>query len=139
MYLFKEFNRIHAQRVRASMILYFVMFFIFWSATSFFFENLTTALTITLLLLLVTHLVRIERLAKLRKTSFTALQYVVTVCMALVIALLVIFAYSQVAMSGLGFSWGTFKSVLLSVGLAVFLSVYVDFAIASFLQRSRPK
>ena len=136
MYVFKEFNRAHHKHVRDSIVLHLVALLVLWSATSFFMGNLTSALTATIVGLVVTHIVRISRLKDLHGLRLTRSQYVTVSCMAAVTALLVLLAFSRTTPVEPGFSWDVFRLVLLSLSLATYLSVYVDFAVASLFPKA---
>lgn len=134
MYIFKEFNRAHHNQIRTSITLYLVALFVLWSATCFFLGNLNAALKVTIAGLAVTHVVRIS--TGLRDIRLTTVQYFFVPCAALVITLLVIFAFSQTTASEQAPSWNSFNKILLSLSLATYLSIYVDFAIASLFPRT---
>jgi hypothetical protein len=135
MYLFKEFNRKHAGQVRASIILYLVTILVAWFSSFFSFTNTNAALTATVFIFLAVHVVRIAYLTRVYDLALTKMQYFAAGCMAFGVALFVIFAYSQVPANETAEAMGISHSILLSLFLAAFLSVYVDFGIASFLTR----
>ena len=132
MYVFREFNQAHLKDLRVSIALYLIALLITWTVLSFILGTPTTALSLTMLVLLAVHAVRIGQLSKLRSRSRTALQNIFLWLMGVVVALLVIFAYSQTVASGLRVSWPCFRAVLLSMALASYLSAYLDFAAADF-------
>jgi hypothetical protein len=135
MYLFKEFNRKHANQVRASILLYLLTILLAWFSAFFSFKNANEALTATVLVWLAVHVVRIVYLTRVHSLALTKIQYFATACMAVGAMLLVIFAYFLVPANESAEAIGIGKSILLSLFLAAFLSVYVDFGIASFLTR----
>jgi hypothetical protein len=134
MYIFKEFNRTHVGLVRASLILHLIAVAAVWGVAFLTLNDANAALITTLVVLLAMHILYIAYLTN--DLILTRMQYLVTLCMAFTVTLMLLFAYSRSAASGSGFSWETFKPIFLWLALATVLSIYVDFAIASFLRRS---
>jgi hypothetical protein len=136
MYIFKEFNRTHVGLVRASIILHLIAVAAVWGVAFLTLNDANAALITTLVVLLAMHILYIAYLTNAHDLILTRIQYLVTLCMAFTLILMLLFAYSRSAPSVSGFSWETFKPIFLWLALATVLSIYVDFAIASFLRRS---
>lgn len=132
MYLFREFNETHFKGLRASIGLYLIALFAAWTVFSLVFET-RIAFLLTMLVLMAAHAVRIGQLSKLQSRSRAALQNIFLGLMGVVVALLVVFAYSQAAASGPQVSWPCFRAVFLSMALASYLSAYLDFAAADLV------
>jgi hypothetical protein len=134
MYVFEEFNRNHINQIRSSLLIDVAIVFIGWSLTFLPLENPTAALKITLFGLLAVYVVRIPRLMRHHDLNLTLVQYLVSLAMALTAGLLVLFAFSKTT-GGESTSSNMYRSVLLSLGLAVYPLLYVNFALASLFQR----
>jgi hypothetical protein len=135
MYIFREFNRTHAGLVRTSIILHLIAVAAVWGAAFLTLNDANAALTTTLVVLLAMHLLYIAYLTNAHDLILTRIQYLVTLCMAFAVILMLFFAYLRSAASVSGFAWETFKPNFLWLALATVLTIYVDFAIASFLRR----
>jgi hypothetical protein len=129
MHVFHDFNQAHFKDLRFSIVLYLIALLIPWTVLSLIQETLT-AFSLTMLVLLMAHAVRIGQLSRLRSRSRTVLQNIFLLPMGVVMALLIVFAYSQAVASGPEVSWHCFRAVFLSLALAICLSAYLDFAVA---------
>jgi len=136
MYIFKEFNRTHVRLVRASIILHLIAVAAVWGVALLTLSDANAALITTLAVLLAMHLLYIAYLTNAHYLILTRMQYLATLCIAFTVMLMLLFAYSRSAASVSVFAWETFKPIFLWLALATVPSIYVDFAIASFLRRS---
>jgi hypothetical protein len=136
MYIFKEFNRTHVGLVRTSIILHLIAVAAVWGVAFLSMNDASAALITTLVVLLAVHILYIAYLTNAHDLILTKIQYLVTLCMAFTVMLMLFFAYSRSAASVSGFGWETLKPIFLWLALATVLSIYVDFAIASFLRGS---
>jgi hypothetical protein len=136
MHTFKEFNRTHAGLVRASIILHLIAVVAVWGVAFLTLNDANAALITTLVVSLALHMLYIAYLTNAHDLILTRKQYLVTLCMAFTVTLMLLFAYSRSAAGVSGFAWEIFKPIFLWLALATILSIYVDFAIASFLRRS---
>jgi hypothetical protein len=122
--------------VRASIILHLIAVAAVWGVAFLTLSDANAALITTLVVLLAMHILYIAYLTNAHDLILTRPQYLVTLCMAFTVMLMLLFAYSRSSASVSGFAWETFKPIFLWLALATVLSIYVDFAIASFLRRS---
>ncbi len=133
MYVFKELNRKHAGQVRASMLAYLITVVIVWFLAIFSFGDAYFALTATIVVWLAVHALRVAALRRIPDLELTKTQSFTIWGMGLCIFLFIAFAYTQVPMMAAFSILKTSKSIVLSLLLASFLSVYVDFGLAKLL------
>jgi hypothetical protein len=123
--------------LRTSIILHLIAVAAVWSVAFLLMNDASAALITTLVALLAVHILYIAYLTNAHDLVLTKVQYFVTLCMTFTVMLMLLFAYSRSAASVSGSGWETFKPIFLWLALATVLSIYVDFAIASFLRGSR--
>ena len=115
MYIFKEFNQTHAGLVRTSIILHLIAVAAVWGVAFLTLNDANAALITTLIVLLALHMLYIAYPTNAHDLILTRIQYLVTLCMAFTVTLMLLFAYSRSAAGVSGFAWET--SSLFSFGL----------------------
>lgn len=135
MYVFKEFNQIHSDEIRASLIAYFGLLAISGALSLYLSQDLFIALVATIIAWLCVHVLRLRRLAQRHEINLSPVQLWATLVFAIVAAMLLLFAIWYAKQNQQDLSWRTCRSIFLSLGLATYLTVYVDFAIAFLIRR----
>lgn len=130
MYVFKEFNRRHAEHIRESLFFYCAVLVVCvavdtLSATVV--TDLRSRAVVLLLLLIAAHLVRIVQLASYDLSKFTSLQCGLIIIMCIVATLLYLMSFVSTR----------FPQRAGFFSLATFMTIHTDFAIALVLKRVR--
>jgi hypothetical protein len=131
----REFNQKHRKQLRGSIFLYLGSLVVVWIAALFTLKDTTAALNTTLLGLLAAHGVRIYYLAKVRNLTLTRAQYVPVIGAIFVMPLLIILAYVKASANPASLGWEPSRSIVLSLALAMALTVHADFVVAAWWQR----
>ncbi|WP_407155061.1 hypothetical protein [Bradyrhizobium sp. STM 3557] len=134
MYVFGEFNRANIKRIHHSVMVDLAILLGVWTSSLLILRESEVALELVMIGLLAVRFIRIPKLVRLQELKLTAAQYAVAAAGALVGGMLLVFAYSKTTGVGQNISWDIYKSVVLAVGLSIYLLAYVDFAIASLVR-----
>lgn len=134
MYVFREYNKLHAKQILISLATYATILVIASALAIWLRKPTAWFFSITLVVLIVAHLIRIYQLRSQPAIRMNASQSIVSVIAIIFSALLIGYSYAGVS-EVTELSSANFRVVALPFVLASFFSIWIDFFVAQMFAK----